>query len=284
MNNSNTPFWSPSAMIAPDADVILAIHKLRKDMATTTQVVCRHLYGHQDSSRSRLWRPVSPSNDADNETTPQHSLEARVNIACDRLATETSDACLACNDFDHMPPSLEPHYVGSLCCFKIGSRWITSNVHGKILLAQQTRSTWEYCKNKYGWDQLTMGSIHWEAMQKARKGITKTKFMLTSKLMHGWLPIMHMHGPGCEGDDETLAHLFVCPHPRLTDSKVKAFRQFRLKCSKLNLPMTFFWGLSSYVEHVYLGADPPDAPLLHTSSGPPPGLYRWRNVLTRFCI
>jgi hypothetical protein len=133
-----------------------------------------------------------------------------------------------------MPPTLEPPYEGSLCCLKIGSRWIPTNVPAEVLWAHQTRSSWDYCRMKYGWDQTTMGSIHWDAIRNARVNMTRTKFTMTSKLMHRWLPVMHMHGhttgvttcPGCGANDELLITsflaltrgLFTVEPPRLQNS------------------------------------------------------------------
>jgi hypothetical protein len=49
-NDSKTPLPMPSAMLKPEADIILAMQHLRSQLDSTT-VDCRHVYGHQDTCK-----------------------------------------------------------------------------------------------------------------------------------------------------------------------------------------------------------------------------------------
>jgi hypothetical protein len=76
---------------------------------------------------------------------------------------------------------------------------------------------------KYGWDRRTIDDIAWKTIGAARRRCTPTQRMQTSKIMHDWLPVKHMLShikgspvcPLCPHADETLDHIFRCPHPVL---------------------------------------------------------------------
>ena len=247
-------------MISPEADILLAIHALKDSLReTSTDVICRHVYGHQDSSRTRAKPPHS-----DGVGLPSRPpRETLINIECDRIATETSRVCTSSDNVDHMPPAHSMPYPGSRACFRIGPRWITTNTHQEILWAQQSRTTLDYCRTKYHWDPPTLGSIHWEVIRLARSKIGKTQFMQTSKIMHGWLPVMHMHGhstgitvcPCCGNPDETMDHLLQCESPQMRRTRSEAYICFRKKCAALNLPLQPFTALMSYIRHAFLGEE-----------------------------
>jgi hypothetical protein len=49
VSDSKHPLITPTAMIKPDADVLLAIHHLRSHMERHCTIHCTHIYGHQDT-------------------------------------------------------------------------------------------------------------------------------------------------------------------------------------------------------------------------------------------
>ena len=236
-------------------------------------ITCRHVYGHQDSrsrGTSSLLIPGHPPT-----TTPRVQLgrEALINIECDRIANETAQSALGRSDFDP-GPTLDTPLPGSRAGLKIGRVWITTSLPGEILTAHHTAPAREYCSTKYGWSPAVMNTVHWEVIRLARRRGNPTKFMHTSKLLHGWLPVMQMHGhttgitvcPGCGTPSETVDHLFLCSHPLMHTARDTSFALFRAKSRRLDLPIDFFEVFTGYVRSALTGVDQPtsqNAALLH---------------------
>jgi hypothetical protein len=159
---------------------------------------------------------------------------------------------------------------GSLAGLRIGSTWITTNLTSEISKAHHSKAIREYCGLKYNWSNAVMGMIHWEVTRIARRRGSHTDFMRLSKLMHGWLPVMHMHGhttgvtvcPGCGDPCETVDHMILCPNPRMRQAREDAYLIFQAKCRRMDLPMDFFTDITSYVKAVLWGI-----PSLVASSG-----------------
>jgi hypothetical protein len=144
-----------------------------------------------------------------------------LNSACDKLAKQTAKGFLA-DPRQYVPPLLLPPYPGRKAMLRIGDTWITSKYDYHIHLAARTPMLKAYCLDRHGWTPEVFESIHWDCIGTVRsavKCITKTDARV-SKLMHGWLPIMHILGkfketlqcPGCEWNDETFVHLYQCTH------------------------------------------------------------------------
>lgn len=131
VDQCNATYRTPGDMIRPDADILLAIRWLRTHKMAAIQVLCQHLYGHQDTrTRSNAPSPSPPSQDdsppsdaslsgfsltshMDDRslpaplTTPSTlTLPARINIECDHLATETLDIILSVGGPPEMSPTL----------------------------------------------------------------------------------------------------------------------------------------------------------------------------------
>lgn len=183
----------PGMMIQLDADIILAIHTLVTEYAG--QVTFHHVYGHQDTcTRGDRTKPKPLS------------VPALLNIECDRLANETASAV---QTRETPLPTLQSPYPGFKALLRINGRWITSQERQHITWASHRDRLWNYCKDKYKWSEVVMETILWSALKKARKGKTMPSLVGTSKILHGWLPVMHVHGrvtgdtrcPGCANPD-----------------------------------------------------------------------------------
>ncbi len=199
-------------------------------------------------------------------TTTRHSLPVTLNIECDRLASQTTLTALG--DCRTDLRALEPPYEGSRAMLRIGHRWITSHHASHILRARWTPSIIIYCKEKYGWDADTIHDISWHSIGRARKRCTPTQLMQTSKIMHAWLPTMHMQGrdhgspncPNCPHQDETMDHLFHCPHPVLKSKREMILEQLCKKGLSLGLPRAVLDGLFSLLT-AYLNNTPSIRPV-----------------------
>ena len=101
-----------------------------------------------------------------------------------------------------------------------------------------------YCMEKYRWTHTTIEDISWQSIQSARNQCNATQLTQTSKIMHNWLPVMHMlvhmsgstQCPSCTHPDETLDHLFHCPDPLLRRKRENFFEHLRKKGPKLRIP------------------------------------------------
>ena len=218
-------------MLRPDADILLAINHI-KHLLTPSIIDCRHLYGHQDTRSSPVLESEDPDpsnhflEDHDLPTTrrikrtdkPPHVL---LNIKCDRIATETSRIIQEDPIAPTLPPILTPPYPGLKALLQLGGKWITSHQHHHLLLAHHRHKLLTYCMEKYDWEYKTFLLIDWDAVCSVHCKLTQTQRMQTAKLMHGWVPVMHMLAhetgnsqcPGCPHPNETLDHLFHCTNP-----------------------------------------------------------------------
>ncbi len=249
-------------MLQPEADILLATAATLTLLPDTT-VTFHHVYGHQDTrTRPRDTDLPSPSLVANDPPdfdepfdapqpctatrTPGLSRAALVNVACDTLANETAHHIFT-QDNPPEHPILLPPYKGSRALLKLAGTWITGRMETHISHAAHQPRLRDYCSRKYHWSAQTMDLISWDTIRRARAKATPTEFMHTSKILHGWLPVMHMHGhvtgnfhcPGCECEDKTLDHLFRCPHPQMLEARETGMRELAHFCTDKRVPPTF---------------------------------------------
>lgn len=91
VNDSNKPLGTPSAMIKPDADIILAIHHLRDVMSSDSTIICKHIYGHQDSRLRDTPRIFQDSMDYDHDAGGTYKINE---FPFDIFDTDASDDLL----------------------------------------------------------------------------------------------------------------------------------------------------------------------------------------------
>ena len=244
IDNAAKTLVTPSQMTRPDADILLAISALRLKYAPCV-ITQTHVYGHQDARRARQV-PDSPSPTSQASFSSLESATStppttwtldrdsnRLNILSDKIAGEAA--------FDVIrgsyptTPTISPPYPGSKALLRIGETWITSHVSKHIAHASHSNLLREYCLKKYDWSTTTFDSIYWEGIGRARRRGTQTQLMHTSKLMHGWLPVNHVVGrytgitqcPGCSTKDETIDHMFHCPHPQMVTARTESLSALR---------------------------------------------------------
>jgi hypothetical protein len=307
VSDSNHPLTTPSMMIKPDADILLAIHHLRSHMEQHCTIHCTHIYGHQDTRRrgtpavlaassppliqtssnnydpenyslylstdnlpcneissDESYPPPTPSPRPTVRSTPP-PLPIRLNIECDKIASTTSK--LALGEHRHDLVSFAPPYPGSKANLRIGDTWITSKLDSHVLRARWTPQVINYCLDKYSWDRLTFNNIAWKRIGAARRRCTPTQLMQTSKIMHGWLPVKHMlsHTQGstvcplCTHTDETLDHIFHCPHPVLAAKREMLLEELRKKGLRIGIPRVIMDAISGLLL-AYIAGDNPTAP------------------------
>ena len=150
-----------------------------------------------------------------------------INIECNKLASETTTTVLQGGTGIVLPPTITCPLPGSKANLCIGQTWITSHMHRHIHWEHSAYILRTYCLEKYGWNDEIFQSIAWFTIKTVRTRCTHKQQMLTNKIMHGWLPVMHMMShmsrnsqcPGCLCSDETLDHVVRCLHPSMVSAR-----------------------------------------------------------------
>ncbi|KAL7552549.1 hypothetical protein ACHAWF_016169 [Thalassiosira exigua] len=281
VESSNCPPKTPREVMASEADIIMAIHDLKSRLPFP--VVGRHVYGHQDTrgqrkrakpkvkrrrihledereqdlltSESEDTSSASESSSATETQGPRNPYdkprkplpkEVRNNIRCDEMASETTAIAVegGIDSIPTMPPTLSPPYRGSRAMLKIAGRWVTSRYRKHIYNAHRRGPMVAYMKGQYGWTDNDISSIHWDSIGRVRSRMSVKWTRQTSKIMHGWLPTMHMRHhiteinqcPGCNCQDETIDHMLRCPNPHMKRKREEVIEQLRKKGLEDKIP------------------------------------------------
>ena len=275
VNRSNEGLYGPGEMLRPDADILLALTETKNEMEETTKVICRHVYGHQDTRKRPAKEPETDEDEGlgvewgnENEVadkphseTGTMSLAARLNIECDRIATETVNLAQTANGRKGYEDTLSLPYSGSRALLNINGVWITSEQQRYIRRAKWGGTLKEYCLEKYGWSHATFGMVNWEVVRTVRNKLPLAKFTQTSKVMHGWLPVMHMqahstgcsHCPGCVCEDETLDHMFKCENTEAQKRREEALVKFRANGIAMGIPRVIMEAITKILHEYTAG-------------------------------
>ena len=278
VNKYNQRWIGPGDMLAPDMDVILAIHHTKRIIEEKSAIICRHIYGHQDTKHREQHtddqETVTESLDQDSSTVstneideeltptpvaatktdkPRSNLPVQLNVECDRLATtaaqnrETDTSETPTDQYFITPP-----YAGSKALLRIRGRWITSHQKQHVHHARWEPAVRIYCYDKYHWTSEVFDSVSWTTIKSVRKRLTATQRMQTSKIMHCWLPTKHMEShktgtsqcPGCRCTDETMDHMFKCSNKTIATKRDKLLVDLRTKGLKIGIPRPIMEAIS----------------------------------------
>ena len=104
---------------------------------------------HTDSKPLAPKKPVQNpySNGRNKKDLPR---EAKINIVCDGMASDTMTTVIRQKGHPEMPPTSELPYAGSKALLKIGTRWVTLKYKRAIRRARSTDAFRKYCCEKYG--------------------------------------------------------------------------------------------------------------------------------------
>ena len=188
----------------------------------------------------------------------------KINIACDQLASETTNVVKSHGVPRDLPQLLNPPYKGSKAMLRIGRMWITSKYKAHLYEARRTPLVRKYMKEKYKWDDETFDSIDWPAIGRCRRKQTALKKMQTCKIMHGWLPITNknfIHDttqyPGCVCPRETTNHLLVCPNQVMKTKREEIVAALRKKGLGPNVPRSVANAIPELLEAHFRRISPP---------------------------
>ena len=145
---------------------------------------CCHIYGHQD----RKNKPKPPA---------KLSEQAKMNIGCNMRATATVQSVLAQHGHVTAPQILHLPYPGSKAMLlHIGWTWITSKTPKHLHWAHRIPFMKQYCfkQHKWAWREKNFEDVYWDSIESVRRRLKLSGQVRTSKIMHGWLPLMHNRG------------------------------------------------------------------------------------------
>jgi hypothetical protein len=260
VKDTTRPIKDPSGMLKAKADIILDIHHLKNWLPFHSRI--HHVYGHQDAKK------IAHNGEQPQEQT--YPAQVLINIAGNAIALTTSQYGLY-NKGVHppLPPILTPPYKGSQAMLHINNKWITSHYKEELYTARRTKPMEEYLKVKYNWNEQRLKYIHWPSIKTVRQQLSHTKRMQMCKIMHGWLPVAHMHHhitgtnqcQGCKCNNKTINHFLQCPHPSITEKRTNILKQMRAKGKKLKIPkdvlhaitqtLTAYTGSTQSINHNY---------------------------------
>ena len=247
VDRSNEDFYGPGCMVKPDVDILLALRHTRWELNNTT-IICKHVYGHQDTKQRTTpqeeedwgfgedWGEQEPQAEIPTRHPNTLNLAARINVECDAIATETAQRAHNGTEINTGNEITLP-YQGSRALLNLNGVWVTSKHQHQIRQAKWGESIRQYCMTKHGWSQTTLEMVNWEVVRTIRSKMTQSQFVRSSKLMHGWLPIMHMQAHisgsaqclGCTCSDETMDHLFQCVNATAAQQRETSLVALRTK-------------------------------------------------------
>jgi hypothetical protein len=198
---------SPKFYTEPDQDIIMEI-EAKQRLLEAKQIDAQHVKGHQDNSNKEL------------------SMEARMNIRADKLATEVLDDRAVYEQPVEMTPLTCPCYLAHR------GQIITSHERRILKRAYDERRLKEQVGRYNQWSKDTVEGIDWTVIKaaRAREGSKNTVF--TTKMMHGWLPTaarQHRHNQVPNNNcilcrlPETQEHLWQCE--KRTNEKGRIIRE-----------------------------------------------------------
>ena len=204
VNNVNTPFKNPTQTLSAEADIIMAIHHMRKQ--SSTKVNLKWVESHQDKGRRK-------------EDLPD---EAQLNVEMDQSCGNERIT----GTIQHPSP-----YPGSGAMLIIDDEWVTTHYHERIQEASLRVQHIEWFLKKYKTrNPKTIedyNNIFWRGIGYARKRFSKRDNIRIMKFINGWLNCGRQKGkfkqqpecPGCGWPEEDQLHIFQCKHPEAVTNR-----------------------------------------------------------------
>ncbi|KAL7532592.1 hypothetical protein ACHAWF_004182 [Thalassiosira exigua] len=183
---SNTKVRRRRVQIRDERETALA-----SDLSIDTSSTDSSSASLEEEGRDSTQAPINPY--AKNRLKRQRR-EVHNNIRCDEMASETTKIAMGqgVENLPAMPKTLEPPFQGSRAMLKIAGRWVTSDYKRHIYTAFRRLPMIEYMKGQYGWSDGDIGSIDWATIGQVRTKMSIKWRHQISKIMHCWLPTMHM--------------------------------------------------------------------------------------------
>jgi len=220
----SAPPYSQRQMLAPDADIILACHKLRKECDTEFNL--EWVKGHQD----------------DNKEYDELDDEAKLNVDMDTVCKDER-----VNGTVHKPKP----YSGSGAMLIIDGEWVTNDYANRIQEAIMLPRHIKFFLWKYRDMNLTIDDynrVNWDGLGNARKTMTTTENTRLCKYLNGWLNTGRQKGhfggvpacPCCGAAEENQLHILQCNDPRSEETRASALRLLEKYYQEKQIPVGIY--------------------------------------------
>ena len=209
----------PFKHLADDYDLKCWITKLEIELAQSHNILItyEHVYSHQDDPVKLMKIDPQLSYKEAIEKAKKPSVQAQVNMVCDKEATRGQEIFR-----DRQKENgILPDEVGAV--LTIEGKQIFRKMKEAIYFAAHAPEMVEYLA-KYEWGE-GFGLIDWKSHKKAwestppgqRFSVSKRVFgwLPTNERLHSWVPPAHPHPncPLCSNEIETNDHVFQCDNP-----------------------------------------------------------------------
>ena len=115
-----------------------------------------------------------------------YSVQVKVNVECDRLASEVSKRAIVGDHQINTEDVIQPPYEGSKAVIKINSRWTTSNLKDHVLYVSHIPKIRTYYNTQFEWQEGTFDTVYWISVKRHRIKIRLHESHQTSKIMVGY--------------------------------------------------------------------------------------------------
>jgi len=128
-------------------------------------------------------------------------------------------------------------YDASVLTAKVQSTLVSSLHGGNIEM---------HIMRKANWTRTVFNKIHWDAHEKAFKRLPRYSQHSTAKLIHGLINTNRQNFlfygqsalcPICQQTEETMEHLFTCPHPDAKKSRQQSLSDLQDNLRMINTPI-----------------------------------------------
>lgn len=197
----------PNKVLAPEADIILAIHhELNNNM--TIRPDTKWAESHQD----------------DHDLLENLLLNAQMNSSMNIASKSRNNDSIV----------YDTPYPGSDAMLIINGQWVTTRYSEQIRDALMANDHLQYFLHKYpDKSKKHYDSIYWHGIGLARRGLTNHQNINIFKLMNRWLNSGRQKGlfdqpsecVSCGWPEETILHMYQCNHPDAKRTRKQALIQ-----------------------------------------------------------
>jgi hypothetical protein len=208
----NVPY--PNVLMDSDYDLVdEVVHAVRNAQIKAT---FEHVLGHQD----------------DGTAFEELDLLSQLNVEADRLA----------DVFRQNDPSCRPYVPRSpnnTAQLHLSGQTITRHYRSALRYQKTAPILESYMRKKFAWDQVTLTSIDWRALRRARNRMQSRQVQLckisfdqlpTASVVSRWDSTITSKCPRCHQADETIDHLVRCPAPVKVAWRSQLLHDLRHRC------------------------------------------------------
>jgi len=206
---------STTATIACDSDRALDTCEQQEEITTRNQ--------HFDVARAIKYEKLQIKSILKFERVIGHADKKRLGRKLTRTELLNQECDISAKEaWNHAPPSSITTFEGEGLSLWHHDSKIYSSFDSRLREIFHEKEAIETFHTKYGWTKETFQNISWDALEKATKSMSSPTIYRMSKYVTRTLPVGHVMDrrkkwqqpfcPRCNHPDETVEHIFHCPH------------------------------------------------------------------------